>query len=823
MLEDVRRFLQISNLKKKSVDGILAAAALKRYLLKIVEIDFIDVVTKIFKSSLRNLLDLLSSLLRLTRWFLAPELYARLIKRHAAMFIICTLVYPIVQRLLLSPLKRRLNDAFVYAVFGAAHLRKVQSWRKRMQEAKTYEEWRKAGEELGKIDGSIDWRENPKCKHYDHRRIRSDSATVNRLMATAQVKELMQFLRARLDRNCGGILSTQLYAKDRVGTKHVIEEYVSRVCKALRYIGRAGQTSAAERLAFFNEVRHTYGRSALLVSGGSTFGLYHAGIILELMSHRLLPKVVSGSSIGSLLVSFLSCLSEEEFRKLGEKGGMDFQFFEKKTQRSFLEIFFTRVQRFFRTGYILDINLVRKLVQNVIGDLTFMEAYEKTGRVMNITVMPATAHGLPRILNYLTAPNVVVWSAAICSCAIPGVFQAQELLERDERGELVPFIQEGVEFSDGSFGCDLPMDQLSQLFNVNHFVVSQVNPHIVPFVVDSEVPQIISLSVQLFADEMVCLTRWLCKLGKEYGLGYFSKIFSTIHSLSTQRYLGDITFHPSPHPSEYLKLFSNPNEALKQNAIIQARKRTWGQLSRLKVHCAVEYCLDDCLRQMRGTLIKEAQMHSMSRSEKTTPSSSNGPLAHSGTVEDNQLEAAKEKAIKSPRHSHEHLKSPNRMARSCRVDSWTPSHFDKFNLSPRSSNRLSFRSSSSISEMKDEDSEKRPDEEDVQDEVLKKPQVRFSESRESEWEGSSRAWRNSKPPIQSRLKKSRSMSIDSLKVKSLVRTPEREPHTPTLGEPFEEEIDHTKFLPRGMKKSDLGLPRSLSWAELCNENITSTT
>merc|ERR1719397_174954 len=428
---------------------------------------------------------------------------------------------------------------------------------------------------------------------------------------------------------------------------------------------------------------------------------------------------------------------------------MDFRFFEKKIKRSSIEMIFTRTQRFFRTGYILDITIIRDLLKNVIGDLTFMEAYEKTGRVMNITVMPATPHGLPRILNYLTAPNVVVWSAAICSCAIPGVFQAQELLERDERGELVPFIQEGVEFSDGSFGCDLPMDQLSQLFNVNHFVVSQVNPHIVPFVVDSEVPQIIRLSVQLFADEMVCLTRWLCKLGKEYGLGYFSKIFSTIHSLSTQRYLGDITFHPSPPPSEYLKLFSNPNEDLKQRAIIQARKRTWGQLSRLKVHCAIEYCLDDCLRQMRGALIKEAQQHSTSRSEKTTSSSSNGPLAHTGTVEDNHPEAAKEKAIKSPLYSYQSPGSSRGIARGCRVDSWTPSHFDKFNISARSSNRLSFRSSSFVSETQDQDSEKRADEENAQEELSKETQVRFFESLEAEQEG----WTNSKPPLQVRLKK----------------------------------------------------------------------
>ena len=33
---------------------------------------------------------------------------------------------------------------------------------------------------------------------------------------------------------------------------------------------------------------------------------------------------------------------------------------------------------------------------------------------------------------------------------------------------------------DGSLESDLPMMQLKELFNVNHFIVSQANPHIVP-------------------------------------------------------------------------------------------------------------------------------------------------------------------------------------------------------------------------------------------------------------------------------------------------------------------------------------------------------
>ena len=46
-----------------------------------------------------------------------------------------------------------------------------------------------------------------------------------------------------------------------------------------------------------------------------------------------------------------------------------------------------------------------------------------------------------------------------------------------------------VRWIDGSVDNDLPMSKLSELFNVNHFIVSQVNPHIVPFLEKSSGPR----------------------------------------------------------------------------------------------------------------------------------------------------------------------------------------------------------------------------------------------------------------------------------------------------------------------------------------------
>jgi hypothetical protein len=66
-------------------------------------------------------------------------------------------------------------------------------------------------------------------------------------------------------------------------------------------------------------------------------------------------------------------------------------------------------------------------IQNV-GHYTFQEAFDRTGRIINITVAPVNNFDPPRLLNYLTAPHVCIWSAAVASCAIPGEQQPPRAL-----------------------------------------------------------------------------------------------------------------------------------------------------------------------------------------------------------------------------------------------------------------------------------------------------------------------------------------------------------------------------------------------------------
>jgi TAG lipase/steryl ester hydrolase/phospholipase A2/LPA acyltransferase len=108
--------------------------------------------------------------------------------------------------------------------------------------------------------------------------------------------------------------------------------------------------------------------------------------------------------------------------------------------------------------------------------------------VLNVSVTAADTNEPPRLLNYLTAPHVVIWSAVACSSAFPRLHHPQELLARNAAGNLVSFSSEAVgggegsrQWRDGSLEEDLPMRGLSEMFSVNHFIVSQTNPHIVPF------------------------------------------------------------------------------------------------------------------------------------------------------------------------------------------------------------------------------------------------------------------------------------------------------------------------------------------------------
>jgi hypothetical protein len=66
-----------------------------------------------------------------------------------------------------------------------------------------------------------------------------------------------------------------------------------------------------------------------------------------------------------------------------------------------------------------------------------------------------------------------------CARAVPeqGRLSPVVLRAKTIDGRLEECNPAGLSGIDGSFESDLPMQRLGELFNINHFIVAQVNPH----------------------------------------------------------------------------------------------------------------------------------------------------------------------------------------------------------------------------------------------------------------------------------------------------------------------------------------------------------
>jgi predicted acylesterase/phospholipase RssA len=74
---------------------------------------------------------------------------------------------------------------------------------------------------------------------------------------------------------------------------------------------------------------------------------------------------------------------------------------------------------------------------------TFREAYERTGRLINITCTPfktSVKGSPPLILNHLTAPDVTLSSAVCASSCVPMLIEPVALMEKSSDGSLRPYV-----------------------------------------------------------------------------------------------------------------------------------------------------------------------------------------------------------------------------------------------------------------------------------------------------------------------------------------------------------------------------------------------
>ena len=95
------------------------------------------------------------------------------------------------------------------------------------------------------------------------------------------------------------------------GVPRAMREYIDETRAQLRVIAQEHDVPIQEKLAFLQETRHCFGRAALLMSGGGTLGTFHVGVARALNARGCLPRVLVGSSVGSIVAIMASRTPDE--------------------------------------------------------------------------------------------------------------------------------------------------------------------------------------------------------------------------------------------------------------------------------------------------------------------------------------------------------------------------------------------------------------------------------------------------------------------------------------------------------------------------------
>ncbi|KAF2031240.1 patatin-domain-containing protein [Setomelanomma holmii] len=512
----------------------------------------------------------------------------------------------------------------------------------RMKEADTYDEWRAAAVELDALEGNDPWKEEDASPEYDAALVAARLKEWDDARLSCDVQTILHLLRTRLSRDFGGIGDRQLYRYSHIGTKKLIERYLDEVVEAVATLldvsdkqGDQCPLPLRKILQQIKFVRATFGRSAVLLSGGGTFGMNHIGVVKALWDAKVLPRIVSGASAGSIVAAVLCTKTDEELPSvMHEFCYGDLDVFEKGGEN---EGYISKAVRMFTTGGAFDISHLTRVMKGVFGDMTFREAYNRTQRILNIPVSTSTHFELPRLLNYTTAPNVIIWSAVCTSCSVPLVYKKATLLAKDPKTrEIVPWDPNpDVTWIDGSVDNDLPMTRLAEMFNVNHFIVSQVNPHVVPFLTKDgkmvtaeetrQAPAFPVGSAALKEGLNLASGELVHRMQVLVDMSILPSLVTKLTSILSQRYYGDINIFPQISMVDFPRVLSNPTPEYMIGCMLAGQRATWPKLSRIQNHVSIELALDKAVHELEARVIAaDRAAHGVA----SRPASAGNDLSH---------------------------------------------------------------------------------------------------------------------------------------------------------------------------------------------------
>ena len=451
-------------------------------------------------------------------------------------------------------------------------------------EASNYADWSAKAQAHDVRSGKAKWRATDATDLYDYNSIARRLATLRAFRAAGDDKALLYALNEGIHGNMDGMGNERLYQEAQFGTKKLIEAYVAEIASALDHLAskKVRSIKAEEKRDFFNRARHCYGQSALMLSGSGAFLFFHMGVVKTLWQEGVLPDIISGSSGGSIVGAIVCTHLDGELAP----------YFDAKWLDEQAELHGAKPAE----GKRMNSDQVRAQLDTLIPDLTFQEAYQLTGRHLNASVAPSERHQNSRLLNAIASPNVMIREAVAASCAVPGIFDPVALMAKDHKGKRVPYLSDR-KWVDGSMTNDLPAKRLARLYGVNHYIVSQANPHVTPFISDLKSPNSVMESVK---QATVASTKAWMNAGLsiwEKPLSFFPALNGLANmtmSIIDQDYGGDITIINPPRLWSPAKILSQLSLDEMEDLIATGEAMTWPKVEMIRTQTVISKTLTHC-------------------------------------------------------------------------------------------------------------------------------------------------------------------------------------------------------------------------------------
>lgn len=493
--------------------------------------------------------------------------------------------------------------------------RKLAQLERQMSKCETYDSWRELALKHDEFSGSKRWREVDQTRQYDYGQIRLRLDRLRSLRSRQDYQGLLFNLNEGIHGNMGGMGRSTLYQRAKFGTKHLIEQYIEEIDDSLRFIADLDNSKidVQDKMDFFYRANICFGRSALMLSGGGVLGFYHLGVVKTLLSQGLLPRVISGASAGSLVAGVLGTHSDRELEKFFDPANVHFE--AEREASVFSRMFLGRSPQ-------IDVGDLVKIIDRLMPDMTFQEAYEKTGRQISITVAPAEPHQRSRLLNAITSPNVYIRSAVMASCAVPGVFPPVMLMAKNVHGEAQPYLPTR-KWVDGSIADDLPSKRLSRLYSTNHYIVSMVNPIATPFLRGGKPRGRVgaalgSLGVGM-GREMLNFYRGVAQRQGD-NWPRFNLLLNGVHALMDQDYSGDINIVPSFRWYNPAKILSHLSEKELVELMRGGEFSAFPQVESIRLCTRISRTMEEILHRFEyGDLRPEGDLYHRPRSSRRRP------------------------------------------------------------------------------------------------------------------------------------------------------------------------------------------------------------